>query len=90
MVDLETLQTIVTEIKFFFNDPPLTFVPSSFAEPETLTKKHLWYGRKMRSLPGLGAETELKILSSVERNIISKRVRNKFRIIEQFLTRWTT
>ncbi|XP_060561037.1 uncharacterized protein LOC132720829 [Ruditapes philippinarum] len=90
MVDLETLQTFVTEIESLLNDRPLTFVSSSLEDPEPLTPAHLLYGRKIRPLPYVGAEIEPRIPSTVERNIISKRAKNQFRIIEQFWTRWRT
>jgi hypothetical protein len=71
MVDLETQQTIVTEIESLLNDQPLRFLSSNLEDPEPLTPAHLFYGRKIRSLPYLGAEIEPRIPSTVECNIIS-------------------
>ena len=57
-VNLETLQTVVTEIEAILNDRPLTFVPSSIDNLEPLTPAHLLYGRKMTSLPYMDAIPE--------------------------------
>ena len=89
LVDLETLQTVVTEVESILNDRPLTYVSSSLEDPEPLTPAHLISGRKIRSLPHARADIDHEAVL-VDRNDISKRARNQSRLIDQFWTRWKT
>ena len=72
LVDLETLQTVVTEVESILNDRPLTYVSSSLEDPEPLTPAHLISGRKIRSLPHARADIYHGAVL-VDRNDISKR-----------------
>ena len=51
LVDLETLQTVVTEVESMLNYRPLTYVSSHLDDPDPLTPAHLINDRKTRSLP---------------------------------------
>ena len=89
LVDLETLQTVVTEVESILNDRPLTYVSSSLEDPEPLTPAHLISGRKIRSLLHARADIDHGAVL-VDRNDISKRARNQSCLIDQFWTRWKT
>ena len=50
-VDIETLQTVTSEIEATLNDRPLTFVSTDIEDLEPLTPAHLLYGRRITCLP---------------------------------------
>ena len=51
LIDLETLQTVITEIESILNNRPLTYVSTDYGESEPLTPAHLLYGRMITPLP---------------------------------------
>ncbi|XP_060559098.1 uncharacterized protein LOC132719352 [Ruditapes philippinarum] len=50
-INLQTLQTIVTEVEAMMNDRPITYVSSARDDPEPLTPSHLLHGRRLTTLP---------------------------------------
>ena len=85
LVNLETLQTVVTEVESILNDRPLTYVSTHLDDPDPLTPAHLMNGRKIRSLPFPRSDINCETLS-LDQNDFSKRARNQSRRIDQFWT----
>ena len=81
LVDLETLQTVVTEVESILNDRPLTYVSTHLDDPDPLTPAHLMNGRKIRSFPFPRSDINCETLS-LDRNDLSKRARNQSRLID--------
>jgi len=54
-INLELLQTIVTEIESVINDRPLSHTSFAIDDPVPLTPAHLLYGRRITSLPHGGS-----------------------------------
>ena len=52
LVDMETLNTVVTE------DRPLTYISPDINDPEPLTLSHLLLGRRIKSFPQASFEFE--------------------------------
>ena len=50
-VDMETLQTVVTEIENILNNRPITYPSSDINDLEALTPAHILYGRRISTLP---------------------------------------
>jgi hypothetical protein len=88
-VDLQTLQTVVTEVEAIINDRPLTYVSSSREDPEPLTPAHLLYGRAMTSLPfDQKASPEDNIGFRCAREDVTRRAQQHKRTIDHFWGRW--
>lgn len=83
-VDLETLQTVLTEIEATLNDRPLTYVSSDLTDPEPLTPSHLLYGRKITRLPYPASENN----GHFEPINFNKRVQLQRDILNHFQQRW--
>ncbi|XP_062590223.1 uncharacterized protein LOC134251820 [Saccostrea cucullata] len=88
-IDLETLQTVVTEVEAIVNDRPLTYVSSNLEDPEPLTPSHLLYGRRLTSLP---YPTEDQENSSdchpLTCRRLNQRLDNQSTILNHFWIRW--
>ena len=48
---LESIQTIIVEVKALLNDRPLTYTSSDINDPEPITPAHLVYGKRIVPLP---------------------------------------
>lgn len=89
LVDMETLNTIVTEVEMIMNDRPLTYTSTDIDDMEPLTPSHLLYGRNMKSLPYPRTELDESTKTITLNN--SSLVKRKMRlceIIQHFWKRW--
>ena len=88
-IDLETLQTITTEVEATLNDRPLTYVSSDSADPEPLTPSHLLYGRRITRLPYPSDNCENGELCQQPTKLnLNKRMQNQLEIMQHFVKRW--
>ncbi|XP_061171676.1 uncharacterized protein LOC133181152 [Saccostrea echinata] len=88
-IDLETLQTVVTEVEAIVNDRPLTYVSSNLEDPEPLTLSHLLYGRRLTSFqyPTEDPENSNDCHSLTCRRL-NQRLDNQNTILNHFWSRW--
>ena len=86
LVDLETLQTIITEVESVLNDRPITYVSSDVNDGEPLTPAHLLYGRRITSLPNL---QEIDIdTDRIDLCEIQNRMKRQTLLLQHFWARW--
>ncbi|XP_071153450.1 uncharacterized protein [Mytilus edulis] len=88
-VNMETLQTVVTEIETISNDRPLTYPSSDIKDCEALTPSHLLYGRRISTLPYPQSEIE-NILDPtyMGHKDLNKSVYRQTQLIQHFWKRW--
>ncbi|XP_071132833.1 uncharacterized protein [Mytilus edulis] len=88
LIDLETLQTVTTEIESILNDRPLTYISSDLVDSEPLTPAHLLYGRRINTLPyPRGEDIDIENYDTNITNL-DKRAKRQSLIIQQFWNRW--
>ena len=87
LIDLDTLQTVVTEIEATLNDRPLTYVSSDLMDPEPLTPSHLLCGRRITRLPYPSSDNSEHCEPLTN---FSKRVQVQSDILRHFQQRWKT
>ncbi len=63
-IDMESLQTVVTEIEAVMNDRPLRNLSPNIDDPEPLTPAHLLYGRRITSLPRIDSAIDTECRSA--------------------------
>lgn len=51
LINLDVLNTVISEIEAILNDRPLTYVTTDPLDEDPLTPSHLLYGRKIKTLP---------------------------------------
>ena len=91
LVDLETLQTVVTEIESILNDRPLTYTSSDPEDLEPLTPAHLLYGRRINTLPyPQTSEIDMSDVTTIRKENITKRAERQSLLLQQFWNRWKT
>ncbi|XP_071123186.1 uncharacterized protein [Mytilus edulis] len=88
-VNMETLQTVVTEIETILNDRPLTYPSSNIKDCEALTPSHLLYGRRISTLPYPQSKIE-NILDPtyMGHKDLNKSVYRQTQLIQHFWKRW--
>ena len=88
-VNMETLQTIVTEIETILNDRPLTYPSSDIRDCDPLTPSHLLYGRRISTLPYPNIDIEnISGAICTGTKELHKRMERQTLIIEHFWKRW--
>lgn len=88
-VNLEGLQTVVTEIEVVLNDRPITYVTSETNEPEPLTPSHLLYGRRIVRLPHEIVEhDEIPDPTFGDDSEVRERAKRQSLLIQSFWKRW--
>ena len=88
-VNLEILQTVISEIEAILNDRPLTYVSSESCDPEPLTPSHLLYGRRITRLPYPSDITEnIDKLTVPTSTTFIRQADIKHELIRQFQIRW--
>jgi len=88
--NLQTLQTVITEVDAIMNDRPITNVTSGRDDPEPLTPAHLLHGRRLTGLPFTDTSTDSeRTFPNNSRQQIVQRARLHARVIEQYRKRWT-
>lgn len=90
-VNLEILETVISEIEAILNDRPLTYVSvsSESCDPEPLTPSHLLYGRRITRLPFPSDIAENNDKFTVPTSTTFNRQADiKHDLIRQFQIRW--
>ena len=86
-IDLQSLQTIVTEVEAMMNDRPLTYVSSSRDDPEPLTPSHLLFGRRLTNLPHINTDSSTS--SGIHRRAdAQQRLKRHTQLLDQYWRRW--
>ncbi|XP_063447046.1 uncharacterized protein LOC134726569 [Mytilus trossulus] len=89
LINLDMLQTFVTEIEKILNDRPLTYVSTDITDSEPLTPAHLLYGRRVTTLPYPRTEMDnINETYALTASDISKRAQRLSTLIEHFWNRW--
>ncbi|XP_063415855.1 uncharacterized protein LOC134697506 [Mytilus trossulus] len=89
LINLDMLQTFVTEIEKILNDRPLTYDSTDIIDSEPLTPAHLLYGRRVTTLPYPRTEMDnINETYALNASDISKRAQRLSTLIEHFWNRW--
>ena len=90
-IDMETLQTVVTEIENILNNRPLTYPSSDINDLEALTPAHILYGRRISTLPYPQLEIEdINNPTFMGHLELNKRAKRQIQLIQHFWKRWRT
>ena len=88
-VNLQTLQTIITEVEAMMNDRPITYVSSARDDPEPLTPSHLLHGRRLTTLPSDdNMVTNLTPGYNTSRDDVRQREKRRELLIDHYWQRW--
>ena len=87
---LESLQTIVVEVKAVLNSRPLTHTSSDVTDAEPITPSHLLYGRPIVSLPHRDVQDdEIDDPTYGEASDIERRTKIQSQLLHHFWNRWS-
>ena len=87
-LNYDELHTILVEVEGTLNSRPLTYVSSDDPE-EPLTPSHLMYGRRILSLPDVGASSQDSINQAVSSEDLPRRRRYLGLLLQHFWKRWS-
>lgn len=88
-VNMQTLQTVITEVEAIINDRPLTYISSSVADPEPLTPSHLLHGRRLTTLPFDDHDIRINGIRFYDNHDdVNQRAQRHAQIIQHFQRRW--
>ena len=87
-LDYDELHTILVEVEGTLNSRPLTFVSSDDVE-EPLTLYHLFYGRRILSLPDFSRNREASLNQAVSSGDLPRRRKYMQLLLEHFWKRWS-
>ncbi|XP_053385697.1 uncharacterized protein LOC128550515 [Mercenaria mercenaria] len=87
LINLETLQTLITEVECIINDRPLTHSSTDPTDDVPLTPSHLLYGRRITT-PIYPDDREEPEADDMSRDKADKLYRFKSATIEHFWSRW--
>ncbi|XP_045157304.2 uncharacterized protein LOC123523719 [Mercenaria mercenaria] len=87
LINLETLQTLITEVECIINDRPLTHSSTDPADDVPLTPSYLLYGRRITT-PIYPDDREEPEADDMSRDEEDKLYRFKSATIEHFWSRW--
>ena len=87
-LDYDELHTILVEVEGTLNSRPLTFVSSDDVE-EPLTAYHLFYGRRILSLPDFSRNREASLNQAVSSGDLPRRRKYMQLLLEHFWKRWS-
>ena len=86
---LIVLEILVVEIKAVLNDRSLTYTPYELEEMDPLTPAHLFYGRRVTSLPYKSVdEDELDDPNFGDSSSIKRRAKQQALTLQDFRSRW--
>ena len=85
LINLETLQTIITEVETILNDRPLTYVTSDPLD-YPLTPSKLLYGRRISSLPYPDDKRDIQV--EINHESLNKRSTHQALLLSQFWSKW--